>query len=268
MDTPLNGNHHPDAPENGQDEMEPIPALEYTHPIYAEFEKEILKPALVYVQIWHRQKSNERLRASIAHLVQRPYTHMMSSLDCVLRNWEVTYGRILCMGGADLFHANRETFLRGPRDAPLWPRFDDDGRPIDFHYLENYHYWLRESFEEERLLPHEDHPVRWPNLVVRLEEVYDCVKQIMGSWIGVDDKENTHPDPSIENGPSNPPGPEHLFGFFSRPYVYMQEYWILVDSKESDFQIHPRRPPPPPPNANPSEPYTNGRPKRKELPEV
>ncbi|KAI1799598.1 hypothetical protein F4811DRAFT_565450 [Daldinia bambusicola] len=102
--------------------------------------------------------------------------------------------------------------MLGPRTAKVYPLYDGV-RPIDFHFLENYHY---RQLEEPDEVPREDTPVWWPNVIVRLSEVYRTMIQL---------------DMQDERGM------ERFFGFFARPYVRMQEYWILLDEKGFDMPL-------------------------------
>ncbi|OTB11556.1 hypothetical protein K445DRAFT_26508 [Daldinia sp. EC12] len=100
----------------------------------------------------------------------------------------------------------------GPRTAKVYPLYDGV-KPVDFHFLENYHY---RQFEEPDEVPYEGSEVWWPNIIVRLSEVYRTLVQI--DLRGED-------------------GVRKFFGFFARPYVRMQEYWILIDEKAFDMPL-------------------------------
>ncbi|KAI1390364.1 uncharacterized protein F4822DRAFT_428700 [Hypoxylon trugodes] len=110
------------------------------------------------------------------------------------------------------FNYLREETMRDPRDLITYPRYGDDGKPIDFHFLENYH--TKVIDHPEIYVPLEYEPVVWPHIVVRLEEMYHAMLKI---------------------NPGDQEGVQKFFGFFARPYVQLQEYWILINDKETSL---------------------------------
>ncbi|KAI1103890.1 hypothetical protein F4804DRAFT_332821 [Jackrogersella minutella] len=138
-----------------------------------------------------------------------PYTHQESTLECVPVNTAFAFGTLgKPEENLPLFEDRRHKTMVGPRTAELHPRYDDNGRPVDFHFLENYHYRTLEHPDDA---PLENDIISWPNIVVRLEEVYHVMVKISRN---------------------NQAGAKDFFGFFARPYVSLQEYWILIDEKE------------------------------------
>ncbi|KAI1205311.1 uncharacterized protein F4807DRAFT_443553 [Annulohypoxylon truncatum] len=140
-----------------------------------------------------------------------PYTHVESELECFPWNLSILFGTsdgVALSEVVPLLPTRREKTMYGPRLAKLYPRYDETEKPVDFHFLENYHY---RTIQRQDLAPWENEIVWWPNIVVRLAEVYHVMNKI---------------------GENNPVGASKFFGFLSRPYVRLQEYWILIDDKK------------------------------------
>ncbi|KAI1465851.1 uncharacterized protein F4812DRAFT_437803 [Daldinia caldariorum] len=175
---------------------------------------EIQVPALLYVQFYNDSTIPNFIRdASQPYGGVQPYTHEASRMLCATWHLYFTFCRFVnSEERLYVLESWRPKTMVGPRTAKVYPLYDGL-RPVDFHFLENYHY---RQLEEPDEVPHEDAPVWWPNVVVRLSEVYRSVIQL----------------DMLDEG-----GAKKFFGFFARPYVRMQEYWILLDDKAFDMPL-------------------------------
>ncbi|KAI0880343.1 uncharacterized protein GGS22DRAFT_193405 [Annulohypoxylon maeteangense] len=173
-------------------------------------EKRLDRPVLISLHFVYRDEMPAEAEEIASKHGLAPYTHMESELECFPWNLSTIFGthnEATPDQLIPLFRTRRENTLRGPRMANLYPRYGDDGKPVDFHFLENYHH---RTIERSNWTPWESETVWWPNIVVRLGEVYNVMNKI---------------------GENSPIGEMKFFGFLSRPYIHLQEYWILIHDK-------------------------------------
>ncbi|KAI1454238.1 hypothetical protein F4805DRAFT_460904 [Annulohypoxylon moriforme] len=174
-------------------------------------EKRLDRPILLSLQFVYRDKLCTAAKDIALEYGLAPYAHKEAELECFPWNLHAVFGiddKSTPEQAIPLLPTRREKTMYGPRTANLYPRYGDNDRPVDFHFLENYHYRM---IERPDRTPWEPGVVWWPNIVVRLEEVYHVM-----SKIGEDDTM----------------GARKFFGFLSRPYVRLQEYWILINDKK------------------------------------
>ncbi|KAI2769459.1 hypothetical protein F4815DRAFT_489628 [Daldinia loculata] len=172
-----------------------------------DLQETIQRPAIIHVQCYPKSDFPSAIEIFADGSEKAPYTHPKSQILCVFCHLVVAFG-----GGVhyeDILHLlepTRKKTMVG-RTAKLYPLYDGE-KPIDFHFLVNYHF--RELEMPDNEVPQEDTVVWWPNLIVYLSEVYRTMVQM----------DRTSQD-----------GMQRFFGFFARPYVRMQEYWIMIDEK-------------------------------------
>ncbi|KAI0891113.1 hypothetical protein F4806DRAFT_501430 [Annulohypoxylon nitens] len=170
------------------------------------------RPILLILQFVYRDEMPILAKPGALERGLAPYTHEDSKLECFPWNLSMLFGTPPTShpeNRVPLFPTRRDKTMRGPRNAKLYPRYDDDGIPVDWHFLENYHYRTIERLDP---VPFEHDTVWWPNIVVRLEEVYHVMEKLNAD------------DPADEI---------RFFGVLSRPYVQLQEYWLLIDDKHA-----------------------------------
>ncbi|OTA98732.1 hypothetical protein M426DRAFT_17140 [Hypoxylon sp. CI-4A] len=177
-------------------------------------EAKIDQPVLLYLLFVQRGTLPSAAEAVGRRNGKHPYTHQQSQLDCVPWNKATVLGLgTVSPTASPVFLSRRRRTMAGPRTMELFPRYadHDNNRPVDFHFLENYHYLCQTAESPQRALsPAEEHTVWWPNVVVRLEEVYRAVRRL-----SMDDLA----------------GASKFFGYLARPGVRLQRYWVLLDDK-------------------------------------
>ncbi|KAI1652616.1 hypothetical protein F4813DRAFT_394506 [Daldinia decipiens] len=177
----------------------------------------IQRPAIIDVQCYPKSDFPREIENFALGSERAPYTHQKSQILCVFWHLFGTFGYdVHHKDHLHLLEPTRKKTIIG-RTAKLYPLYDGE-KPIDFHFLINYHF--RELEMPDIEVPQEDTVVWWPNIIVYLSEVYRTMVQM----------DQTSQDAM-----------QRFFGFFARPYVRMQEYWIMIDEKvhnrptEKDF---------------------------------
>ncbi|KAI0850402.1 hypothetical protein F5Y00DRAFT_37441 [Daldinia vernicosa] len=185
-------------------------------------QKVIQRPAILHVQLYPKSDVSQDLEEFVKDLGgSAPYTHPKSQIRCIIWHLFVAFGYgVRSKDHFRLLEPTRRKTMIG-RTAELYPLYEGE-KPVDFHFLVNYHFRGLDTPDNE--IPQEDTVVWWPNVIVYLSEVYRTMVQI----------DRTSQD-----------GMQKFFGFFARPYVRMQEYWIMIDEKvhstpvEEDFAAGP-----------------------------
>ncbi|KAI0117463.1 hypothetical protein F4814DRAFT_448464 [Daldinia grandis] len=168
----------------------------------------IKRPAVIHVQCYPKSdipREIDEFRNFYSR--EAPYTHQKSQILCMFWNLYSVFGHgVNRKNDLRLLEPTRKKTMVG-RTAELYPLYDGE-KPIDFHFLINYHF--RELEIPDIDVPQQDTVVWWPNIIVYLSEVYRTMVQI---------------DRTSEDGM------QRFFGFFARPYVRTQEYWVMLDEK-------------------------------------
>ncbi|KAI3324547.1 hypothetical protein HD806DRAFT_492924 [Xylariaceae sp. AK1471] len=128
----------------------------------------------------------------------------------------------------------RQSYARGSGHLSTYPLYKEDKedgeeKPIDFHFLENFHETNRRNIQDiRRMISADTNPLHWdpdgnqgpewwPHLVVRLEEVY----QVMKPW----HLDNASPLFSKEMRY------QEFFGILTSERVRLQNHFILINRK-------------------------------------
>ncbi|KAI1074565.1 hypothetical protein F5B20DRAFT_563202 [Whalleya microplaca] len=170
-------------------------------------------PVLLYLQFWGDDSTTA---AGNRPLGRVSYTHESSTTKCVILNSQVAFDCV--ESNKDVIRKWRPETLYGERHAKVYPMYNIYRQPIDFHFLENYFY---RTIDHRDLVSSDEPQIWWPNIIVRLDEVYEVMTNIQQ-----------------ELGGMTPDGVSHFFGFFGRWPVRLQEFWILADPKETGEDYH------------------------------
>ncbi|KAI0003497.1 hypothetical protein F4779DRAFT_601848 [Xylariaceae sp. FL0662B] len=163
----------------------------------------IREPKLFYLQFPDDNSSE-------TGIIKFPYTHKNSATKCVLLNFEIIFNKVP-KERLDLLWEERGPPMGVNQDKRIWRFINNEGMPIDYHFLENY---FHRTFHTPDTAPLETQPMWWEHIIVRLQEVYDVMRKIVASEHGL--------------GPS---GASKFFGFFGQKNIYLRGFWILAEQK-------------------------------------
>ncbi|KAI1272912.1 hypothetical protein F5Y07DRAFT_402885 [Xylaria sp. FL0933] len=219
-----------------------IANLGYGHLVSQEIMKEyIKKPTLVYITFWGPDTApacQPKIKPKLQYGNYQRRFSPDTGVTCIVENPETAFSPFL----ADKYTMQLYRRLRTPDDESIlpnianlniYPRYETlDGvtKPSDYHFLENFHRMnILCSTQIHKMIGcgepgaqqyHSRRRVRWPNIVVRLQELWNC----MGHWkLTV----NSSSDKKLL-------AYKDFFGVLSSccGLAELQDYFILIDRKQ------------------------------------
>ncbi|KAJ2989415.1 hypothetical protein NUW58_g3475 [Xylaria curta] len=204
------------------------------------------KPTLVYITFWDSD-SQEGIRPNPSPR-QKYGEPSMHYLDGIVENSRTAFAPLLANKATKRWYESVRTpqpiNARSRETLSLYPRCEARGtgeKPIDYHFLENFHMahemaalldirWVDDmlSREDDRQSgeSHEnaDQSAQWwPNLIVRLEDIWRVTKNRGGP---LSDLVGSEPYEILQ-----------IFGVLATRGIKLQDYLILLDGKGDDRRV-------------------------------
>ncbi|KAI8627980.1 hypothetical protein F5Y19DRAFT_486301 [Xylariaceae sp. FL1651] len=206
-----------------------IGTLGERHIVVEELQKLLInRPTLVHITFWDG-RSFDRFMPEQG--VRFKYGDVPGQLqDCAVSNCTTAFAPLFAGPHLKMLYERARTIrpAGAPRTMALYTRYEEkDGemKPIDYHFLDNFHlkcstpapYPLPAVYPPPNPLEGDGPSIWWPNIVVRLSEVYESLKQT--------DMYQSH-DQYLA-----------FFGILRCRRVKLQEYLILIDERDYEGNV-------------------------------
>ncbi|RYC57900.1 hypothetical protein CHU98_g8313 [Xylaria longipes] len=194
------------------------------------------KPTLVYITFWDGD-SLAAYRPSPCP--QHKFCGVpLRDIDCIVENCDTAFAPLFSNSTTKKLYESvrtpRPTYTGSGRNLSLYQIRDAESKPIDYYFLENFHQTnVRNNREISRALRSPINIPRrpdgsqgvdwWPNLVVRLTEIWEAMER----WdLSTDSDEGLKRRTFAE-----------FFGVLARNTVRLQDYLILINRKGDDERV-------------------------------
>ncbi|KAI0910804.1 hypothetical protein F4823DRAFT_561500 [Ustulina deusta] len=232
---------HQKSPESTKIE-EKIASLGSQHLVVEQIITEyIKKPTLVYITFWDTfwdgdltftNKTNTGPEHEYGNVPTRDRPR--ANVRCMVKNYKTAFAPLLA--NKDMMKLYKRvripwTPVTKPNNGnlSLYPRYETRNispKPIDYHFLENFHRTNARNAEDINLMmlcnmdPYSDLSKHewWPNIVVRMSELWEVMKD----W---DLTRDSPPEWKLSCY-------KVFFGVLANWRVKLQDYFILIDRKE------------------------------------
>ncbi|KAI1357924.1 hypothetical protein F5Y08DRAFT_351463 [Xylaria arbuscula] len=188
----------------------------------------IKKPTLVYIKFW------DDVLQEVNEFPIRDYGNLGVSttrIGCVVKNYQTAFAPFLASKDTMKLYEKVRVSPPAPpastrpnhNNLSLYLQYhntEEGAKPVDFHFLEHFH--IMNKYHPGRIVVDDGATLSqwWPNLVVRLSEIYSVVN----GWVQ---------DPDI-----NPSWAQdtylRFFGILAATHVMLQDHYILINRKDED----------------------------------